>query len=68
MTIRVLDDGAYDELLVINNAGKRRGVQIFADANASLSGPPGVERVIAIMDTKNVVIKGFTIRPTFTAI
>lgn len=62
MTIRVLD-GSYKESLVIDNAGKWRGVQIVADANASLSGPPGTERVIAIMDTANVVIKGFIIRP-----
>jgi serine/threonine protein kinase len=62
-TVRVLDDESYEESLVIDNAGKWHGVQIVADANASLSGPRGTERVIAIMDTPNVVIKGFTIRP-----
>src|SRR5262249_6988524 len=62
MTIRVLDDATYPEVITLDNPEKQAGIALEAPRRATLQLPQGRPRLLAIRDTPGVRVTGFRIR------
>jgi hypothetical protein len=58
-TIRVLDDGIYQETISFNDPNKHRGIAVEAVKGATLDMAQSVRRLIAIQDVPHVRVTGF---------
>src|SRR5262249_36566139 len=59
MTIRVLDDGGYEERLLINRREQHREVVLEAVGGATIRGLPGVRETVWIRDVPGFTLRGF---------
>jgi serine/threonine protein kinase len=64
MTIRVIDDGAYEEYLLINRPEQFRGVVLETSQNASLCTPPSKPEGVKIQSVADFTIRGFRLQST----
>jgi serine/threonine protein kinase len=62
MTIRVLDDAIYPELIILDNPEKQAHITLEAPRRAILQLPQGKPRLLAIRDTPGVRVTGFRLR------
>lgn len=61
MTIRVLDDGVYDEHLLINRPEQHNGVVLEAAAKASIRRVPKKAEAILVRGVSDLTLRGFRI-------
>jgi serine/threonine protein kinase len=59
MTIRVLDDGVYEEQLLINRREQHRGVVLEASGKATIRKPSGTNRAVWIQGVPRLTLRGF---------
>jgi hypothetical protein len=62
MTIRVLDDATYSEVINFDNPERHAGVSLEASQRATLQLPRGRPRLLAIRDTPGVRVSRFRLR------
>jgi serine/threonine-protein kinase len=62
MTIRVLDDATYPEVITLNDLERHAGIALEAPQRATLQLPQGKPRLLAIRDTPGVSVTGFRLR------
>jgi serine/threonine-protein kinase len=62
MTIRVLDDAAYPEVITVDNPERHAGVTLEAPRRATLQLPRARTRLLGIRDTPRVRVTGFRLR------
>jgi serine/threonine protein kinase len=62
MTIRVLDDATYPEVINLDNPERQAGVALEAPRRATLQLPRGRPRLLAIRGTPGVRVTGFRLR------
>jgi serine/threonine protein kinase len=67
MTIRVLDDATYPEVITLDNPERHARITLEAPQRATLVLPQGKPRLLAIRDTPGVRVTGFRLREATAA-